>query len=433
MGYLGRIAVRTRSGTGLTAQTQSKNMGRQLLLKTLYGQVATRRRRLRKSAEIRSILVIRPDHLGDLLFATPALEELRKAFPQAHITGLVGPWGAAMWEDNPNLDALEIVPFPGISAKTRGRHPLSPYRLLGEVARSLAHDKYDLGLTLRFDHWWGAALMWAAGIPRRWGYDTPGMGIWLTNTVPYVAGRHEVEQNIRLAQEVTGAHSIAPLHMSINRDMGVPALRPPLPVAPPDGLLGDWVDASRRIVIHPGTGSANKLWTIAGWSEVADKLAAKGWAVVLTGAPAERELAHAVVPPTEVGSSTLSGLSGSPLNGRQTPPRQLAGKTNNVGQLVWVLERAHMVLGVDSGPLHIAAALGKPTLHLYGPSDETIWGPWGSPYTHRVLRAPGTQPTSRLDVGSRKLEGGPEMRAITADMVMIEIHKLFEYAEYATS
>ena len=83
-----------------------------------------------------------------------------------------------------------------------------------------------------------------------------------------------------------------------------------------------------------------------------------------------------------------------------------------------------MVLGVDNGPLHIADALGKPTLHLYGPSDETIWGPWGDPRKHRAFRAPGTHPAAHLETGAPGIEGGPEMRAITVDMVMGEITKL---------
>jgi heptosyltransferase-2/heptosyltransferase-3 len=102
----------------------------------------------------------------------------------------------------------------------------------------------------------------------------------------------------------------------------------------------------------------------------------------------------------------------------------LAGQTANLAELAWVLDQAHLILGVDSGPLHIAAALNKPTLHLYGPSDETIWGPWGDPHKHRTLRAPGTRPTMHLEVGSQELEGGPEMRAITPEMVMAEVERL---------
>jgi heptosyltransferase-2/heptosyltransferase-3 len=134
----------------------------------------------------------------------------------------------------------------------------------------------------------------------------------------------------------------------------------------------------------------------------------EGWAVAITGSPDERRLADAIV----------QAIGPVPKNSVLI---NVAGQTANIAQLVWVLEQADMVLGVDSGPLHIADALGKPTLHLYGPSDETIWGPWGDPALHRAFRAPGTHPTMRLDVGSPELEGGPEMRAITSSMVLEQV------------
>ena len=139
---------------------------------------------------------------------------------------------------------------------------------------------------------------------------------------------------------------------------------------------------------------------------VADRLSSEDWAIVLTGAPSEQGLTEAIV----------AASSSNPFN--------LVGQTKSLAELTWALDQAHIVLGVDSGPLHIAAALGKPTLHLYGPSDESIWGPWGDPRLHRAFRAHGTRPTMQLDVLSRELEGGPEMRAITVEMVMKEAREL---------
>ncbi len=379
--------------------------------------------------EIERIVVIRPDHLGDLLFATPALQVLREAFPSAHITGLVGPWGRAMWADNPSLDALGVVHFPGISGGQRdaGRGPLWPYILLGVVGRRLARHGYDLGIVLRFDHWWGAAALWTAGTPNRWGYATPGMSWWLTHPVKYVPGRHEVEQNLRLVEAVVRRLAPGSVRgpLDINRREGRPPLRPPRPTVPPQALverMASWLAAPRRVVIHPGTGAANKLWTVAGWAQVAARLAFEGWAIAITGSPSEQELAQAIESAymdalaREIATIDVDRLRTASTH--RFAVCNLAGHTDELGQLVWILEQAHLVLGVDSGPLHIASALGKPTLHLHGPSDEAVWGPWGDPRLHRVVRAPGTLPTGRLDVGSHALEGGPQMRAITPDMVM---------------
>src|SRR5438067_11210263 len=96
---------------GSTPRTQNSKLkvwARTALIRVRYtGRVAANAsaRRQPRDGEVERILVIRPDHLGDLLFATPALSRLRHAFPDAYINGLVGPWGRAMWEDNPCLDS----------------------------------------------------------------------------------------------------------------------------------------------------------------------------------------------------------------------------------------------------------------------------------------------------------------------------------------
>jgi ADP-heptose:LPS heptosyltransferase len=398
-----------------------KMLARQALIHSMYGREWLKHtgspQHRPNPTQIKRVLVVRPDHLGDLLFATPALERLRRAFPDVHITGLTGPWGRAMWEHNRNLDSIATLPFPGITA-SKEANPLAPYKMLGKSAASLKRAEYDLVIVLRFDHWWGAALMWLAGIPYRWGYDTPGMGAWLTHKAHYLSGRHEVEQNLRLVEEVInfmyGRARVRRVgELEIDRERGIPALQPPRPMPPEHELSADWLGAPKRAVIHPGTAASNKLWTISGWAEVVNKLLEEGWAVALTGSPDERKLADAIF------STAKSQLD---TQGRNL--MNLAGQTANIEQLTGVLENAHIVLGVDSGPLHIAAALHKPTLHLYGPSDETIWGPWGDPQKHRAFRAPGTHPTMHLDVGSPNLEGGPEMRAITPEMVWGEIAAL---------
>jgi heptosyltransferase-2/heptosyltransferase-3 len=238
------------------------------------------------------------------------------------------------------------------------------------------------------------------------------MRAWLTNVVPYAGGRHEVEQNLRLVEAVVAGAGLAVPLPEIDRAKGLPRLRPPVAEPLEAEVLGGWLATPRKVVIHPGTAAANKLWTVEGWAEVARNLLSDGWSVAITGSPDERRLADAIV-----------GATDSPLP-EGSVLVNMAGRTANLAQLVWVLGKADMVLGVDNGPLHIADALDKPDLHLYGPSDETIWGPCGDPTRHRVLRAPGTRPTMQLDVGSTEIEGGPEMRAITVEMVMTGIRFL---------
>ncbi len=131
------------------------------------------------------ILVIRPDHLGDLLFTTPALHYLRSQYPQAHIAALIGPWGEAVLAGNSDVDEILTLPFPGFTREPKGG-ALAPYALLQEEAQRLAAGRFDLALILRFDHWWGAWLAAAAGIPRRIGYDIDEVRPFVTQAEPHL-------------------------------------------------------------------------------------------------------------------------------------------------------------------------------------------------------------------------------------------------------
>jgi len=357
----------------------------------------------------RRILVIRPDHLGDLLFATPALARLRAAYPDAHLVGLVGPWGRAVWDRQPALDAVETLPFPGIVA--RPERPWQPYTLLRQAAHTLRDGHYDLAVVLRFDYWWGALLIEQARIPVRCGYDLPATAPFLSHAVPYQPGRHEVEQDLDLVDTIiTGAPGG-------NLDAGVERPTLQFPLTPEEqawaAQILDPPDGVQTSAIHPGTNGSLKLWTLAGWAAVAEWLLDHGHRLMFTGSAAESPLIEAI----------RAQIPGD----KREMTRSLAGQTT-LGQLGALFARCRLVLGVDSGPLHIATAVGAPTLRLYGPSDERIWGPWGAPEQNIVIRAPGTQPGHFLDPDRHEVEGGPEMQAIRPNLVIPAIARLLAAA-----
>jgi lipopolysaccharide heptosyltransferase II len=327
--------------------------------------------RLGRSSRER-ILVIRPDHLGDLLFATPALTRLRQLHPEAYIAVLVGPWGQAVLTGNPDVDAILTCPFPGFARQPKSS-AWEPYRILMEYATHLRPLNFDQAIVLRFDHWWGAWLAAWAGIPIRSGYALPEVQPFLTQASPYHPGRHEVVQNLTLV------------------DPNLTAITPqawPLRFFP---TVADerWADELRRsigdpgsrlIAIHPGSGAPVKGWRIQAWARVADALAGHhSVRILLTGSPDERELAQSVV------------------KAMRRPAALLAGETT-FGQLAALLRRCALALGPDSGPLHLAVAMGTPTVHLYGPVDVRLFGPWGDPQRHRVLVSDwACIPCNRLD------------------------------------
>jgi heptosyltransferase-2/heptosyltransferase-3 len=366
------------------------------------------------------ILVIRPDHLGDLLFATPALHLLRAGFPDAHIAALVGPWGEAVLSGNPHVDVIITCPFPGFTRQPKG-NPLDPYRLLRSEARRLAAMQFDLALVLRFDHWWGAWLAAAAGIPQRFGYAIDEVQPFLTRAIPYVRGRHEVVQNLALALAAAEGDRLSVIG---DRLLGGA-----------DGLDGDWrlrfevtenaiAEAETLlpqpisqplVAIHPGSGAAVKRWHSAAWAELVRRLAEEhGAQVVFTGSAREAELIDPALALLAAGSS----LPRAPIS--------LAGQTS-LGVLAAFYRRCALVIGPDSGPLHLAVAVGVPTVHLYGPVDRRTFGPWGSPQRHAVVTSNwGCIPCNRLDWPERALGEHGCVRDIAVEQVLTKAVQLLQ-------
>ena len=109
--------------------TTDARSGRQHIRLTLLRAAGAAYHKSSRLTAPRSILLIRPDHLGDMLFLTPALHALRQALPAARITLLGGPWGVEAVRHNPDLDAIETCVFPGFERQPK-ENGLAPYRLL---------------------------------------------------------------------------------------------------------------------------------------------------------------------------------------------------------------------------------------------------------------------------------------------------------------
>jgi heptosyltransferase-2/heptosyltransferase-3 len=347
-------------------------------------------------------LLIRPDHLGDLLFVTPGLHALRDALPDARITLLVGPWNVNVVRDNPDVDAILTCAFPGFERRPKAG-ALAPYRLLADTARHLRGEGFDAALVLRFDHWWGAWLAAEAGIPTRIGYDLPETRPFLTEAVAYTSDRHEVLQNTRLLQ------ALAP-HIS-----GEPG--PTRFVISEDDrnwaeawLQSQGASATRPLAaIHPGAGAAVKQWPPERWAAIAQHLIEQyGAQVLLTGSEAERSLVDAV------------------KRALGPPVLDAAGQTS-LGQLAALLARCHLALGSDSGPLHLAVAVGTPTIHLHGPVDAASFGPWGAAGQHLVVQTPWPcAPCNRLDWSLQEFPAHGCVQAIGEEQVWRAASALLE-------
>ena len=322
------------------------------------------------------VIIIRPDHLGDMLFMGPAMHWLRHRLPAAHIALAMGPWSrASLPALTETYDELIEIPFPAFERRKR-EGVIGRWRLLPHWSQQLGRGRYDAAIIARPDHWWGAALARFAGIPVRLGYETPETAPWLTDALP-LAHEHAVARNLRLLSSLP--------HDTLNPNPQEHPLRFDLSsreLGYADALLLDIFGTYQPqplAVIHPGSGAAIKLWEVKKWQEIARRLVQKGLRVLVTGGSNEKELTRAVAAVPEGDVIDLGG---------QTTFSLLAG----------LLARAQIVLGPDSGPLHLAVAVGTPTVHLYGPSDATIFGPWGDPARHRSIRSTWTcAPCGKFD------------------------------------
>lgn len=358
------------------------------------------------------LLLVRPDHIGDVLLTTPAVELLRKGLPDAHLTMMVGPWSEEVTRRDSLLDAVTIFPFPGFTRAPK-TSALAPYRQLWDAARVVRHQRFDAALVLRFDHWWGAWMAALARVPLRIGYSVGECAPFLTHRLPVVPRVHWAERALAVSTALLdlwgpgeaspGASGDARSYSAHKgRGLGEPPLRFPLreeDERSADALLRDGFSFSRRLVVfHPGSGAQLKLWPEEHWVHLGWTLVSKGARVLLTGSTSERPLAERI-------AAAVPGA------------RSVVGQTD-LGTLAALFRRSALVTGVDSGPLHLAVASGVPTVHLFGPTDPAVYGPWGDGARHRVVASgwPGA-PCGRLDLEPAGGVPPPCMSEIDPDRV----------------
>jgi ADP-heptose:LPS heptosyltransferase len=304
---------------------------------------------------------MRPDHLGDVLLSRPALELVTRSLPDAEVTILAGPWGAASLQGLPVR--IGTFPFPGFT-RTGKRLPLSPYGELLALAMRLRRERYDAALVLRPDHWWGALAAAVAGIPVRVGHRLPEVAPFLTHSIEPTGRKPATRAALRAAERLVHA---------LGR----------LAVAPPDGsprfepssearrAAREWLAEGHRgdrpwVAIHPGAGAAVKCWPAERWARVIAAIP-RDVAVLLTGASEEATLVSAI----QAGAA-----------------RQVATALDlSWDALAALYEQVDLVVGMDSGPLHLATAVGTATVRIYGPTDPAIYGPAGPTERHEVVQA----------------------------------------------
>ena len=311
------------------------------------------------------LLLIRSEHLGDVLFTLPAAAGLRRTLPDARITYLVASGLHDVAARCPVVDEVIHLPFPP------PERPADPARWAAVVAREapLLHARFDAALLFRPADPWAGALVQAAAVPVRLGYLEAASRPFLTDGVAHRRQAHAVAGAIELADlalERLGAE-----HTRARPAAGAERLLVPTPGdrrAAARLLATMPADAGARpFVLHPGAGWPLKLWPAERWGAVAAGIYQRfGCRPLVTGVTAERALVERVV--------AASGGRAVGLPGRLS-----------LGAFAALLERARVVIASDSGPLHLAAMVGAPVVGLYGPGGPRQVGPWCAPGRRRLV------------------------------------------------
>ncbi|WP_425413353.1 glycosyltransferase family 9 protein [Micromonospora pallida] len=281
--------------------------------------------------DVERIAVLRANALGDFIFVLPTLDALRAAYPEAELVLLGAPWHAKLFGDRPGpVDRVLVVPpAPGI----RGRDPGEPESSMDDFLAAARAERFDLALQV---HGGGAnSNPFVSGLGARVtaglrAEDAPPLDRWLR----YVYYQHEVIRYLEVAALV-----------------GAPAttVLPTLAVTDTDRLEARAVlgaPSRPRVALHPGATDTRRRWPAERFAEVARELVADGYEVLVTGTPAEQEVVDRVV--------AAAGV----------PVRPQVG-TLSLGALAACYADCALVVSNDTGPLHLAAAVGAPTVGVF--------------------------------------------------------------------
>jgi heptosyltransferase-1 len=346
------------------------------------------------------ILIVRLSSMGDVIHALPAAALLREVFPHATLGWLI----EERW-----AELLCTLSFPRAGARSPQRplvdhvHPVnlkrwrrsffSPqtWEQMAAGLSDLRAVNYEVAIDFQgavrsavLARWSGAPTVYGAIQPRE-----NAASMWYTRTV-LTRGQHVVEQACSLAEALMGWSAPIP-----------PAQLPCDPIAESavDLRLHE-LDIHHFAILNPGAGWGAKQWPASRYGDVAQALAQNGLKTILNFGPGEERLARAAEAASDGAAVALSF---------------------SISQLVALTRRARLFIGGDTGPMHLAAALGVPVVALFGPTDPARNGPFA---THSVILR---DPASRNSLSHRH-EPDPGLLAIATEQVVNAARQLLRSA-----
>ena len=316
-------------------------------------------------------LLIRLGSLGDIIHALPAASALRDAFPEARIDWAVEPRWARLLEENPDIS--EVISVDRKSAAG-----------IAATVRRLRSAKYTCAVDFQALYK-SAILGYASGASRRVGFQSsyaregPAVLFYTDRLNP--RGPHKVDHNLTLVEHVGAGNSKPRFPLAVHRE-------------DEDSVASEMQvhNLKQYFVVNPGGGWQSKCWPPERYGELARKLSERfGWRGVVSVGPGEEHLASRVI--------AAAG---------DLPPVVIS---LGLGPLMPLLMRAKFVVSADTGPLHLASALGAPVVGLFGPTDPSRNGPY-SPQDIVVRNPRSCETTYRRGRGY-----APSMLSISVEQV----------------
>ena len=332
------------------------------------------------SEESRRILIVKLSSIGDVVQSLPVAGALRRRFPKAYIAWAVGPAAAEAVAGNPHLSEVLVVGGSVTYGGVRSLPPLASPRRLRRALHEIGFDTtLDLQGLLK-----SAAIAYLSGARERIGYCTLHEATFLFNNRRLVPDRrdvHAVESYLDFAEALGASRQPVEFTIAICDEDRRKA----------EALLGG---RDRLAALIPGARWESKLWPAERFAAVADALAEKaGLESVVIGAPADGALAAAIAAAAK------------------SPILDLTGRTT-LKQAAEVFRRCRLTVGNDTGPLYISAAMGTPTVAVFGPTDARRLGPYGEGHA-KVVAEVDCAPCR-----NRRCEGRTCMEAIEPEQVV---------------
>ena len=308
----------------------------------------------------KNILLIKLRHHGDMLLTTPAINALRQRYPQANIDVLLYKETRPMLEAHPAIRQLHIIDrnWKKEGGWQKFRHEMA---LLSAVRAC----HYDLVINLA-DQWRSAIITGFSGAPVRIGFAfrkrDNALWRWMHNQLVSTEDHnqlHTVEQNMAALKplDISAAGAKASMHFSAADQQKV------------QDVLALHAVKLPFVVVQPTSRWLFKCWEDEKVAQLIDALVAEGRTVVLTAAPDQKEMAMIANIQSLCHSHNVVSLAGE----------------LSLPQLAALIDAAQLFIGVDSAPMHMAAALETPCLALFGPTKLQHWRPWGD--NNRVIWA----------------------------------------------